>query len=139
MKRLLENGARPVPRLVSLWLNRCIDWARSFSSLITRKKLYWASRKAATRIAGCASAHVRLSPAGRTFFLKKSLIARRKKNPICLKQLSGGQCMAPVKAVKVLLATCPRALLRSTLTALTSTMTRRLGIASNKTALQERP
>jgi cation transport ATPase len=53
----------------------------------------------------------------------------------CLKQLSGGQDMAPVKAVKVLLATCPRALLRSTLTALTSAKTRRLGIASNKSAL----
>jgi hypothetical protein len=33
---------------------------------------------------------------------------------------------------------CPRALLRSTLTALTSAMTRRLGIASNKSTLQKR-
>lgn len=33
--------------------------------------------------------------------------------------------MAPVAAVKVLLATCPRALLRSTLTAPTSAMARR--------------
>ena len=56
----------------------------------------------------------------------------------CMKQLSGRQDMAPVEALKVLLATCPRALLRSTLTASTSAMTRRLGIASSKSALEER-
>jgi hypothetical protein len=37
--------------------------------------------------------------------------------------------MAPVGAVKVLLATCPRALLRSTLTAPTSAKDAPLGIA----------
>jgi hypothetical protein len=37
---------------VELTFNRSIDWARSFSSLITRKTLYWAGLRAATRIAG---------------------------------------------------------------------------------------
>jgi len=41
-----------------------------------------------------------------------------------LKQNLARQCMATVQAVKVLLATCPRALLRSTLTAWTSAMER---------------
>jgi len=41
-----------------------------------------------------------------------------------LKQNPARQCMATVQAVKVLLATCPRALLRSTLTAWTSAMER---------------
>jgi len=41
-----------------------------------------------------------------------------------LKQNLARQCMAKVQAVKVLLATCPRALLRSTLTAWTSAMER---------------
>jgi len=42
-----------------------------------------------------------------------------------VKQFGGGQCMAPVRSLKVLLATGPRALLRSTLTARPSAMTRR--------------
>ena len=42
-----------------------------------------------------------------------------------LKQFRRGQCMAPGGAVKVLLATRPRALLRSTLTAPPSAMKRR--------------
>jgi hypothetical protein len=71
-------------------------------------------------------------------FPQKVAEGSEKKESISLKQLSGGQDMAPVKAVKVLLATCPRALLRSTLTALTSAMTRRLGIASNKSALEKK-
>ena len=41
------------------------------------------------------------------------------------KQFRRGQDMAPGGAVKVLLATCPRALLRSTLTAPPSAMKRR--------------
>ncbi len=42
-----------------------------------------------------------------------------------LKQNLARQCMAKVQAVKVLLATCPRALLRSTLTARSSAKMRR--------------
>ena len=68
--------------------------------------------------------------------LQKALMAMRKKMKLSLKQLSGRQDMAPVEAIKVLLATCPRALLRSTLTASISAKTRRLGIASNKSALE---
>ncbi|MGA2174847.1 MAG: hypothetical protein ABSH38_07685 [Verrucomicrobiota bacterium] len=41
------------------------------------------------------------------------------------KQLRRAQPMAPGRAVKVLLATCPRALLRSTLTAQPSAILRR--------------
>jgi hypothetical protein len=41
------------------------------------------------------------------------------------KQLPGGEGMAAARAVKVLLATCPRALLRSTLTARASAKMRR--------------
>ncbi len=112
MKRISENGARPVSALGQ-------PAAEPFGRLgalvfqpITRIRLCWASLWAPTRIAGCAQVKLLPTPAGKTFC---SEIRDRQGRPA----MGRREGMAPVGAVKVLLATCPRALLRSTLTAKT--------------------
>ena len=67
MKRISENGARPVSALGE-------PLAQPFGRLgalvfqpITRIRLCWASLRAQTRIAGCAQVKLLPTPAGKTF------------------------------------------------------------------------
>src|SRR5574342_879960 len=119
MKRISENGARPVSALGE-------PPAQPFGRLgtlvfqsLTRIRLCWASLRAQTRIAGCAQVTLLPTPAGKTFSSENRCLPVPTYPGAC-QQLGRRQGMAPVGAVKVLLATCPRALLRSTLTAPTS-------------------
>ena len=89
-------------------------------------RLYWANPRVPTRIAGCA--------------LSRRLIVTRWENVPSekyaknSKQFLWRECMAPAWTLKVLLATCPRALLRSTLTVQASAKDAPLGIACRKPA-----
>ena len=119
MKRISENGARPASALGQ-------PQAEPFGRLgalvfqpITRIRLCWASLRAQTRIAGCAQVKLLPTPAGKTFSPENRCVPIPT-YPQELPAIGRREGMAPVGAVKVLLATCPRALLRSTLTAPTS-------------------
>jgi hypothetical protein len=114
MKRISENGARPVSALGE-------PLAQPFGRLgalvfqpITRIRLCWASLRAQTRIAGCAAGQKAADTRWENVLLRKTLLSMGTGTH---KQLERRQRRAPASAVKVLLATCPRALLRSTLTA----------------------
>jgi hypothetical protein len=101
------------------------------------KKLYWASLPGCDPDSRMCVGINSTRTAGKTFS-PKSANQLEIIYELLFEAIPKRQDMAPVKAVKVLLATCPRALLRSTLTALTSAKRRRLGIASNKYASEER-
>jgi hypothetical protein len=122
MKRISENGARPVPALGQPPAEPIGRLGALVFQPITRIRLCWASLWAQTRIAGCAQAQGLRTPAGKTFCSE----IRRWESLPAIRRREG---MAPVGAVKVLLATCPRALLRSTLTAPTSATDAPLRIA----------
>ena len=57
MKRLSENGARPVASLGGLTTPPCIRLGALVFQLNNTDSLYWASLSAPTRIAGCALGH----------------------------------------------------------------------------------
>ena len=57
MKRLSENGARPVATLGGLTTPPCFRLGALVFQLNNTDSLYWASLSAPTRIAGCALGH----------------------------------------------------------------------------------
>ena len=57
MKRLSENGARPVASLGGLKTSPCIRLGALVFQPHNTEPLYWASLSAPTRIAGCALGH----------------------------------------------------------------------------------
>src|SRR5262245_5529792 len=128
MKRLLENGARPVFVPGEQELNRLVDWARSFSSLITRIRLYWASLPAQTRIAGCASGYSWLTPAGKTFCPQ----ALRPSGHDAKQFDSARGCGCRLGRQGIARPRAPVPWLRSTLTAQPSATNAPLGIAFGK-------
>jgi hypothetical protein len=67
MKRFLENGARPVTALGGLETQPFGRLGALVFQLNNSDKLYWASLRAPTRIAGCALSYGSLTPAGKTF------------------------------------------------------------------------
>ena len=119
MSDFRKTARDPRSTLVSPWLNRLVDWARSFSSLITRIRLCWAEpgsdpdSRLCCRPQGADTRWENVFSGNGCLERKKGLRQRQTNQ-------GAREGMAPVEAVKVLLATCPRALLRSTLTAPTS-------------------
>jgi hypothetical protein len=57
MQRLSENGARPVIKLGGLQAPPLFRWGALVFQPNNSEPLYWASRSAPTRIAGCALGH----------------------------------------------------------------------------------